>query len=304
MGTSGVSVQWMSEQQADGNSAHSREIGGVRPGFPVALLRRAKRRAARLRDRLAGSRDGEVSFFVLGAGRGGTSLFATLLDTHPGLELGFEFECADSLLGEDLPRKAGDVTLLDDRLDAFVSRCRWRAGRHPSQRWGNKLTTEHLRALEDHNLRNPGADRDVLEAFLVRFPATRFLFVLRDGRACVRSKLQRTGQTLEDACERWRYSVAVMRSLERSSGDRLHVVRFEDLVRDPEQVLDGVARFLGVESCFDLAAGARSKGMRADYRRDSVEAGAAELGDVPEGVEERIAADLIDLGYLTSTNGG
>lgn len=278
-----------------GVSAHSREVGGPKRPLPLRIARRLKRRWKRALDRRFAS--AEIGFFVVGAGRGGTSLFASLLATHPRVAMGFEFECTDALMGEDL-RLRDPARLLDERLAAFADRCGRQAGREAGMLWGNKITTEHLRALEDHNLQNPSDPRDGVAAFVDRFERARFLFVLRDGRACVRSKVQRTGIGVDDACERWRYSVAVLRQLEAEVGDRLLTVRFEDLVTAPEATMARACAFLGLEMEVDLAAGTRGKGMRADYRRDGVDASAAAAGAVPDGVEEALRADLVATGYL------
>ena len=90
-------------------------------------------------------------FLVIGAGRGGTSLLAGLLDQHPRLEVGFEKFSVKYLMGRSLRLRAFGrrQRLLADRTGAFRRACLAESQRFPGLLWGNKITTEQLYGLEN-----------------------------------------------------------------------------------------------------------------------------------------------------------
>jgi Sulfotransferase family len=253
---------------------------------------------------MAGARGaGEIAFLVVGAGRGGTSLLAALLDAHPHLEVGFEHRSVATLMGAEVPERGPG--LLDARIDAFLAAGRAEAARFPGRRWGNKVTTEQIRGLEDHNLENPSLPSvDVLDRLLnERLAGVPVVFLLRDGRTCVRSKVARTGQSVSEACERWKYCVEVWRFL-RERHLRNVRVRFEDLLGSPRKTLELVCDFLDLPWFDGLLDGTRSGKMLPECRRDGVDATRAELRGVPAEAEELLRAELAECGYLPSGPAG
>src|SRR5690606_32623928 len=133
-------------------------------------------------------------FFVIGAGRGGTSLLAAMLDCHSKLEVGFERFAFDYLLGEKLSgRNSSD---LNSRLQYFKTSCQKQAN-SSSHYWGNKITTEQIAALGECE----GAEWPVYaESFRAKvIGEKKIIFIVRDGRACIQSKMKRTGQNYTTA---------------------------------------------------------------------------------------------------------
>jgi hypothetical protein len=240
-------------------------------------------------------------FLIVGAGRGGTSLLAALLDAHPDLEIGMEHASVACLMGKSLPvgSQSGDPShLAYDRIAAFLACCTEEVRRHPGKRWGNKITTEQLSGLEDHNEVNRARPINVFEVFFDdALAAVPVVFILRDGRTCVRSKMARTGQPLETACARWRYSVRVLDHL-RSRHREFHWLRYEDLVREPEVTLGGLCCFLGVHYDERMLRGTSTTKLRPEYRRDSIDPGTLGLEGVPEGCVPLIEGDLRRYGYV------
>ena len=242
-----------------------------------------------------------LTFLIVGAGRGGTSLLAALLDAHPALEVGLEHASVDCLMGKSLPVdfQSGDPSrLAHDRIAAFLACCSEEARRHPGKLWGNKITTEQIYGLEDHNEVNPARPINVLEVFFDDvLAAVPVIFIIRDGRTCVRSKMARTGQPLETACARWRYSVRVLDHL-RSRRRAFYWLRYEDLVGEPEATLDGLCRFLGLRYDERMLRGTSTTKLLPEYRRAGLDPTILGLEGVPEGCVTLIEDDLRRYRYL------
>lgn len=82
------------------------------------------------------------------------------------------------------------------------------------------------------------------------FPEACFLGVVRDGRAVVRSRM--TNPTWEHnliaSANIWRSDASLLRNIKSGiHGERVHIIRYEQLISDPETVLKGVCTFLGEE---------------------------------------------------------
>ena len=176
---------------------------------------------------------------LIGAGRGGTSLLASMLDYHPSISVGFERFAFDFLLGEKLAKEVhGDI---EGRLSAFDEACKQEAVKGESY-WGNKITTEQIMALVNCD----GASWDsVPERFVSEVVRNqRVVFIVRDGRYCVQSKMERAGLSYEEALARWKDSVWLLNSF-KEAGVKIHECRYEDLLKSPDLVLTGICRFLG-----------------------------------------------------------
>jgi hypothetical protein len=163
-------------------------------------------------------------------------------------------------------------------------------------------------------------------------PRSRFLFLLRDGRDVVDSELASNlkgswisrmfaGSTGIDAAERrkfveqsaykwlWRTEV-VQEAYEAHTGPK-HLVRYEDLIRDPERHLRGIYEWLGLElSDAELAATIERNAfeeMREEDRGEGQFSRAAKPGYWRESLSEDeqavlhsvIGPKLRELGYET-----
>ena len=257
---------------------------------------------------------GSWKFLLVGAGRGGTSLLSGLLDGHPGLEMGFELYSNEMLAGRGPdpldPSKEDPDTRLADRVANFRAACLKRAakvppGKRPGRLWGNKITTEHLQGLVAAV--TPGRSEEAVLDYFFRqaLGGVKIVFILRDGRACVRSKVARTGQTFAQACTKWRFCARVYRHLFGPNAAPAGVcfVRFEELVSEPAATMRGVCGFLGVEYDEAMLAGTQSEKMPTEYRRDGIDATRADAGSPgEEDWQALIADDLRACGYLPSAD--
>ena len=183
---------------------------------------------------------------------------------------------------------------LADRVDAFKQACLEDAGRYPDKTWGNKITTEQLGALATGA---PAPDVDMLSHFFNdAFASIKAIFILRDGRTCVRSKVTRTGQSYETACARWNYSVEVYKYLSHDPKRHL-LVKFEDLLRTPSAVLSRITAFLGIPYEDGMLSGTDSPKLPPGYRNSTLKLDRSQVG--PRADWHRLIDDNLRFcGYL------
>ena len=217
-----------------------------------------------------------------------------LLDSHDSLEVGLEL-FAGRLLGTEPVECEGKK--LHQRAKAFLDGCQLEAAGFPGKIWGNKITTEQIAELSDGR-ENPAAQWEALDMFFNHYLlGVKVVYILRDGRTCVRSKVQRTGQSLKEACMRWNYSVEVYKFLKQHH--RNHVmIRYEDLLKEPEDTLRSICSFLGVDFQPAMLQGTASQKIPSEYRRRGLDLRKMEFEDVPSECIERIRGGLSYCGYL------
>lgn len=219
-----------------------------------------------------------------------------MLDSHPLLEVGFEESSMACLMGTEV--KTRGRQMFHDRVTAFLDACEKNAARFPGKIYGNKITTEQLEGLKDHNIENPGAQVDVLDLFFNHYlKHVKVVFIQRDGRTCVRSKLTRTSQTLEVACARWNFSVEVSKFL-RSRHRNNICLKYEDLLVAPEKTLGPVCEFIGVNYDPQMLSGTMSDKVPKEYRLTQLDRGKLAMEGVPENCFARISEGLRYCGYI------
>ena len=225
-------------------------------------------------------------FLVVGAGRSGTSLVASLLDGHPKLEVAFEQDSAAILMSIDEPSR--------NRAVRFRNRCRELAAGFPSKQWGNKVTTEQIEGLENESV---GSSMEALQLFFddVMRDVVKVV-VVRDGRTCVRSKLERNPQsTIAEACRRWRYSVFVHDFLVQRSD--VVSLRYEDVIRDARSALLPACARLGVAWNDAMLAGTSSSKLLPEYRQEGIGSARPVVDDPLPSSMATMETDLRRLGY-------
>jgi len=196
-------------------------------------------------------------FFLVGSERSGTTLLRLMLSHHPRVSCAPEFEFLVDRIGED--------------------------GRFPDvERYRHYLATNRVfrphGLLVDAALDYPELARSFLAQFAAReekevhgatchhafhhlpeiWPGARFVHLLRDGRDVARSCIgMGWAGNVWYGVQRWIDAQAAWNRLtDRIPEERLLEVRYEDLILRPQETLEGVCRFLGVEfdpAVFDYA---------------------------------------------------
>lgn len=220
--------------------------------------------------------------FFIGAPRSGTSLISQIIGSHPAIAVPYESHFYNTFAPwvrhyGDLKRRRNRQRLVRDVLRTAMVRA-WvprvdesaalgridRSGRFDlngvfagimeawcaaqgKRRWGEK-TPAHVFF----------ADR-----ILQGFPDARFVYIVRDGRDAALSWL-RAGfgpQHIYPAARGWLRFLQAARKLEEGlGGARFCKLRYEDLLRDPEQLTRRVCEFLSEEYSANMLDFYRSEG--------------------------------------------
>lgn len=225
----------------------------------------------------------------MGAGRGGTSLIASMLDAHPQLEVATEEFVAEYLL----PKGNSILSNPEQQLQAFVKACQ-KAASKSKLRYGNKVTTEQLGFVEDYGRNLTG--RKALWQQL--WQERKIVFIVRDGRTCISSKLERTSNTYPQALAYWKHSIDMLKYLQQQ-GAKLVLVRFEDLLQNPREELQKVCDFLDVSYSESMLSGTASDRIFIDYRQRGLDARKIDRPVDPRVKIEDILEELKFLGYLS-----
>jgi hypothetical protein len=227
---------------------------------------------------------------VLGAGRGGTSLVGSLLDSHPSLTMALEAHAYDYLVGAHPQAKNLSAK---ERLHLFITRCQ-QSAKKAGQTWGNKITTEQL----DHLLGSSPDEAMRQRVYKKLLAKRKIVFITRDGRSCVQSKMERTDLDYATAVANWKKSVQWLRFLRQQTGVQLYVVRFEKLLKDPQVQLQNLCAFLGLSFNSQMLKGTASNRIAEVYRQAEINAEKARVPKEAMAYTEDLADDLAYLGYL------
>jgi hypothetical protein len=235
-------------------------------------------------------------FHIVGAGRGGTSLLAGLLDFHTELEVSFERFSIPYLVGSKISYQGPE--LYQKRVSAYLSACNDFSAKFPDVFWGNKITTEQIFKLEDHNLYNPDFKINILDEFFNKSLENQaIVFILRDGRSCINSKIQRKGMAIEKASNLWKNSVKCYKFLKTQHLNNI-CIKFEDLLQDPETTLTKVCHFLGLKFQDKMLQGTNNNKMLPDYRKNTFDLSKLKSIDIADDAFKLIQQDLKYCGYI------
>lgn len=202
-----------------------------------------------------GPTKGFAPIFIVGFPRSGTTLLATMLSRHSSIAVPPE-----TRFMEEVVDAARDPATMLARL-ADSRRCR-------------DLGLDNTAVADDFLAGPPAYDRlfrILLESYATKagkdviaekspihllhvptlarwYPDARFLIVARDGRDCVLSLLKAPwahDNVVRHAAE-WRRRMGWARRLLADDAGHLHMVRYEDLILDPERQLGRAMEFLGL----------------------------------------------------------
>ena len=212
--------------------------------------------------------DREQPFFIVSAGRSGSTLMASLLGQHSEISMPTEqfvlaqsivkfnlfnwmqWEDCSALICTEFIRSKGsqawslDAQQLIDQVHAFpkAKRNLWNLLDHiyrsygvvrkaPKRIWGDKTPGNH-----EHI--------DIIRSV---FPKAKYLFLIRDGRDVVNSYLKKADESDDPlfGVEEWNRSIEKMDGIRKKlSYHQLMDLRYEDLVADAKACFSSVCSFL------------------------------------------------------------
>jgi len=195
-------------------------------------------------------------FFIVGTQRSGTTLLCHMLDTHPELYVLNEFwdlyshlaprQDADerltsllmSRLGLSEPYMSPDQPSPRDPFDHVEMAFQLKASISGKNRW----------ALKDPRLTY------FLEEFRLGYPEAPFVLIVRDPRAVNLSYLTRKWNVANvyHGALLWKSEIERQLSFAREHPEKSHVIKYEELILQPERVLRALCRFLGEEYVDEL----------------------------------------------------
>lgn len=209
-------------------------------------------------------------FFIIGTERSGSNLLRLILNAHSGLAVPHPphvlhfFSPLEASYG-DLQRPAGLRRLVDDVLDLLrVHIYPWEMSIEP-QRIIQRIHDASLPrslvgvffSLYDEYLRQSGKRRwgckstfviHHVERVLAACPTAKFILLVRDPRDVAVSSKRSIFSPFHPyfTAELWReQQLTGHKWLESSHADRFHLLRYEELIEQPEAAVREVCRFLG-----------------------------------------------------------
>eukprot|EP00096_Caligus_rogercresseyi_P008158 TRINITY_DN2655_c0_g3_i1.p1 TRINITY_DN2655_c0_g3~~TRINITY_DN2655_c0_g3_i1.p1 ORF type:complete len:363 (+),score=125.86 TRINITY_DN2655_c0_g3_i1:582-1670(+) len=193
--------------------------------------------------------------FIGGVPRSGTTLMRAMLDAHPSVRCGEETRVVPRILQmrshwmksqKESTRLeeaglGGDV--LDSAISSFILEVVARHG-EPSERLCNK---------DPFTLRSGVYIRSL-------FPNSKFLFMVRDGRATVHSIITRqvtiTGFDLKSyrqSLQKWNSAISAMNTqCEELGRESCMIVKYEELVLHPRKMMERISSFLDLNWVEDV----------------------------------------------------
>ncbi|MGM0587808.1 MAG: sulfotransferase family protein [Bacteroidota bacterium] len=211
----------------------------------------------------------EPPFFILGSGRNGSTLLAGMLTQHSRLHvppeqwamhemiLKYKFlnwrswkPLSDQLL--DVIRRPNKTSFWETDFESVRRILRNLPDQEQSlQRIFHEVFSEHGRQL-NKSFERWGDQSPLTTVYLEYiypvYPEASYIFLLRDGRDVVSSMVTNNNRDIRFATWKWLHSLDKYQWLkERGAPSQLHFLRYEDLVRNPQDELSRLCSFLGYD---------------------------------------------------------
>ena len=174
-------------------------------------------------------------FVVIGLQRTGTTLLASMLGSHPEINMLFESVTKDSL--KLIGKQWNGNKLLAYRQIRRNKR---------SSKWGhliNRIVNLDLKKDNRHHLVRP-FPTSVMSIEDYKKEGAVFITIERDKESSVSSMMKRAGQTKKQAEREWESGMKIINQLKNEGA---YGLTFVDLVNNSEKYLKEICNFLAIE---------------------------------------------------------
>jgi hypothetical protein len=249
---------------------------------------------------------GEIAFQLFGARWSGIRRLSDAIAASPQCILHRDQSFANFLTGKAPEDESDGETRVKLRIDNFQKACWHKAGEKPELKWGHQTMMEDIgRLLDEPGSEQPAVDNgwtpvrgkfNAVDYFICRCFRVPAVVIIRDGRAMIPMLIDQEKLPAAAAVARWKFSIHVMRRVINFT-QKSHVIRFEDLVREPQDTMRQVSDFLGIQYADrmikDLLPGARNA-----LTDEEIDPGMLAARTADEPWAQEIASDLDVCGYL------
>ena len=212
-----------------------------------------------------------MNILIIGAPRSGTTLFATMIGSHPDISILNEVKSGawQRALGR---RHLGVKLCVPNHLEEDTTDRAWR---RPGLKRLVEAEAKHFKAWDQEidAAKKESMASGTLQQFL-KMPESRVLAILRAPERSVASMQKRGGQPFDQALYRWLRGVEIAHNLMARAPERIAVVGFERLVQAPKEVMRACCDWLGVDY-----APAMLNPHTPYYKMDAIDAGKAGTQD-------------------------
>lgn len=227
------------------------------------------------------------SFFIAGAQRSGTTLLSVMLSRHPEIHLDSSsvtfrlvscFKNYEKVLPYNLEHIKEEVLswLIENdykgRLKGLIDLSKLNETDNIKELIEQSIT----RKLHDENKSIFGDKAPNIEQFvadlLLLIPNAKFIHIVRDGRGAALSKAKRAHKNLYLAAQEWVDSNIKGLANQAMIGESQYkIIKYEDLLLNPEKELQDVCRFLDIAYDSVLLAGEASGNDTKSYVSSTLE---------------------------------
>ncbi len=201
------------------------------------------------------------SFFVVGYPRSGTTLLASLLNRHSKVSIPAETQFYRVFLEDPKLEKISDTyDLLSFYCDypriKDLNLCVADFDSYQDLIKNNirNLLSVSLRIVAEKRSKTISGEKSPAhllywESIIQDYPDAKFICIVRDGRDCINSNIQQkwTSQNPFKHAAEWGVYAKAYEELCSTHSDKVYLVKFEDLLADTENVLNGICKFIGCE---------------------------------------------------------
>jgi hypothetical protein len=203
------------------------------------------------------------AFFIVGVQRSGTTMLSVLLGNHPDIfmeekvnafRIIASYQNMVDLLpfNLDIDQKSFQKWIVENDKSDRIGRLVDKNAIDNGQNYKESLRLAISKTLSENNCKVWGDKAPNLQHYiaelLLLIPDAKIIHIVRDGRATAASMTQRSYRNLKLSAQMWvDGNVCGLVNEQVLGKEQYRIVRYEDLLRKPEEEMKSLCAFLGVE---------------------------------------------------------